>query len=296
MILQEPGPISEHLIFLGDNRVCMYLLMGEKYLLLGGGMSYVVPKIEEQLDHFHIDRSRIMGLLILHSHFDHCTAAPYFKKAYPDWAIMASAGAKKVFGMEKAVKHIARLDLATRNRYGVEERFKGISLEFHPPALFRIVKDGDNIDLGGGVGVTIHETPGHSKCSITVYEPDLKILFPSDAAPLPLMRGGGLMVMANDSLPVYFESLERMAALEVNAVCYEHCGFFIGQDAASVLRKSVELTKEKIVFYHQAIASGADKKDLARSEVAAIVKDSEFDLITDEILMQVCVSMIESVS
>ena len=101
MILQEPGPISEHLIFLGDNRVCMYLLMGEKYLLLGGGMSYVVPMIEEQLDYFGIDCSRILGLLILHSHFDHCTAAPYFKKAYPDWAIMASAGTKKVFGMEK---------------------------------------------------------------------------------------------------------------------------------------------------------------------------------------------------
>lgn len=44
MLIQEPGPISERLVLLGDNNICMYLLMGERYLFLGGGMSYVVPK------------------------------------------------------------------------------------------------------------------------------------------------------------------------------------------------------------------------------------------------------------
>jgi len=84
MRIREAGTISDQLIFLGDQRVCMYLLKGERYLLLGGGMSYVVPTVEEQLDRFGVDRSRITGLLILHSHFDHSTAAPYFMQAWPE--------------------------------------------------------------------------------------------------------------------------------------------------------------------------------------------------------------------
>ena len=67
MRIREAGPISNQLIFLGDKRVCMYLLKGERYSLLGGGMSYVVPAVEEQVDRFGVDRCRIMGLLILHS-------------------------------------------------------------------------------------------------------------------------------------------------------------------------------------------------------------------------------------
>ena len=295
MNIREPGPLSDHLLFLGDEKVCMYLLMGERSLLLGGGMSYVVPTVEAQLDRFGVDRSRIMGMLILHSHFDHCAAAPYFERAYPHWEIMGSQGTEKVFGMEKAVKNIAHLDKATRERYGVDGRFQDISLDFHAPNLTMALKEGDRIDLGGGVEVTILETPGHSKCSITAYAPGLKLLFPSDAAPVPAMKDGGFVVMANDSLPIYLQSLKRMAALTVDGICYEHCGAILGQDAESALRESLKLTGEKADFYRQALASGADKKDLARSEVKMILDNNEFDLITEEIFMQVCLSMIESV-
>ncbi|RJR21765.1 MAG: MBL fold metallo-hydrolase [Desulfobacteraceae bacterium] len=295
MMVQEPGPISEHLIFLGDNRICMYLLMGERHLLLGGGMSHAVPEIEEQLDRFDIDRSRIMGLVILHSHFDHCGAVPYFEKAYPQWEIMGSKGAEKIFGMEKAVKSIARLDKATRERYGVDGRFQDISLNFHAPALTRTLKEGDRIDLGSGVEVSILETPGHSKCSITAYSPGLNLLFPSDAAPLPVLENGGFVVMANDSLPTYLQSLARMADLTVDGICYEHCGAILGPAAQTALEESLKLTKEKIDFYRQALASGVDKRELAHSEVKKILDNSRFGLITEEILMQVCLSMLESV-
>ncbi|OPX39720.1 MAG: hypothetical protein B1H11_02280 [Desulfobacteraceae bacterium 4484_190.1] len=296
MRIREPGPISDHLLFLGDEKICMYLVTGERSLLLGGGMSYLVPPVEAQLDRFGVDRDRIMGMLILHSHFDHCAAAPYFEKAYPHWEMMGSKGTEKIFGMEKAVKNIALLDKATRDRYGLDERFRDISLDFHAPTLTRVLKEGDRIDLGGGVDIAIMETPGHSRCSITASAPALKLLFPSDAAPLPVMREGGFVVMANDSLPIYFQSLERMAALTVDGICYEHCGAVLGQDAEWALRESLKLTREKIDFFHQALDSGADKKDLARSEVKMILNNSEFGLIAEEILMQVCLSMLESVN
>jgi len=295
MNIAQPGPLSDQLLFLGDEKVCMYLLMGERFLILGGGMSYVVPTVEAQMDRFGVDRDRIMGMVMLHSHFDHCGAAPYFQQAYPHWEIMGSKGTAKVFGMEKAAKNIARLDKATRERYGVDERFQDILLDFHAPNLTRALKEGDRIDLGGGLEVTILETPGHSKCSITAYAPGLNLLFPSDAAPLPVMKDGGFVVMANDNLPIYLQSLERMAALSADGVCYEHRGAILGPGAKTALDESLRLTKEKVGFYRKALASGADKKELARSEIKKILENSRFGLITEEILMQVCLSMLESV-
>lgn len=294
MRILQSGPISDNLVQLGDKRVCMYLLKGERYLLLGGGMSYVVPTLEEQLDRFGVDRSRIMGLLILHSHFDHSTAAPYFMKAYPEMEIMASAGTKKVMGIEKAVKSIADLDRATRQQFGVDDQYRGISLEFKPPEITRVLRDGDTIDLGGGVGVSILETPGHSKCSIAAYAPGFRYLFPSDGVPLPILKDGKLMLMANDNIALYLKSLERMIALEVQAVCCEHGGAFHGEDATSFLRQGVELTRKKYDSYRQAMQSGADARELARHEVDKIMKNREFGLTPEEVLLNVLTAMINS--
>ena len=288
------NPISDNLIFIGDEKTSMYVLKGERYLIVGGGMSYVVPCIEEQLDRFGVDRSRIMGLLILHSHFDHITATPYFKQAYPWMEIMASAGTKKVMGIEKAVKSISDLDQATRQRFGVDDQYGSISLEFKPPEITRVLSDGDIIDLGGGVSVSILETPGHSKCSITAYVSDFQYLFPSDGVPLPILKEGRLMLMANDNIVLYLKSLERMATLKVKAVCCEHGGAFYGEDAASFLRQGLELTREKYDFYRQAMQSGADAGELARDELAQIAKDREYSLTPEEVLRDVFTRMIAS--
>jgi len=272
----------------------MYLLKGDRYLLLGGGMSYVVPSVEEQMDRFGVDRDRIMGLLILHSHFDHTTAAPYFMQAYPEMEIMASAGTKKVMGIEKAVKNIAALDRDTRRLYGVDNRFRGISLEFKPPEITRTLGDGDTVDLGGGVGISILETPGHSKCSITAYEPALQYLFPSDGVPLPVLDEGQLMLMANDNIAQYLKSLERMASLEVAAVCCEHGGAVHGEDATSFLQQGLELTRSKYTDYRRAMQSGADARELARHEVDKILKSRAFGLIPEDVLLNVVTAMILS--
>ena len=45
---------------------------------------------------------------------------------------MVSTGTQKVMGIEKAVKSIADLDRVTRQRFGVDDRYGGISLEFEP--------------------------------------------------------------------------------------------------------------------------------------------------------------------
>lgn len=297
MLINKPGYIENNLLLLGDKSVCMYLLKGDEYLLIGGGMSYIVPTIEAQFDKFKIDRSKIMGLLILHSHFDHAGAVTYFSKAYPKMEIFGSKGVEKIFGMEKAVKITAKLDKAARQRFGVADQFSGISLELENPYLTKVLTEGDNLELGNGVNVSIYDTPGHSKCSMMAYVPDQKYLFPSDGMPIPVLADNNFIVMANDNLPIYLKTLERIKELNTlgGVICFEHGGAFIGEDADTYMQKAIELTRNQYEFYRQELEKGADPVKLVKTEVAKIMADGTFNLITEEILTQVFTSMVLSV-
>ena len=96
----------------------------------------------------------------------------YFSKAYPKMKIFGSKGVEKIFGIEKAVKITAQLDRASRQRFGVGDLFNGISLELENPCLTHVLTEGDNLDLGNGINVSIYDTPGHSKCSMMAYVAD----------------------------------------------------------------------------------------------------------------------------
>jgi len=65
----------------------------------------------------------------------------------------------------------------------------------------KIVKEGDEIDLGGGVKWTVYETPGHSPCHLSYFETSEKIVSIGDAT--------GFYVPEKDAIwPNYFISLE----------------------------------------------------------------------------------------
>ena len=68
------------------------------------------------------------------------------------------------------------------------------------------------IDLGGR-HIEIHETPGHSSCSISAYVPQLKALFPSDAVAIPYRDE--YVIAAGSSFEKYQQSLDKLALLDV---------------------------------------------------------------------------------
>lgn len=115
------------------------------------------------------------------------------------------------------------------------------------------------------MGGIILDTSGHSECQTMAYARGLNLILPSDAASLPVMDDGGFVAMANDSLPVYLQSLERMANLSVDGIGYGHRGAILGPGPQTAIKESLRLTKETVGFYHQALAFGGDNKELARS-------------------------------
>ena len=118
MIIDKPGIVTDRILLLGRKESCVYLFKGTgEYVMLGGGMTYIIPDVIKQIKAYKIEEKKIKRIIIFHSHFDHCGIVSYFKKRWPWVSITASARAKELFDIaEKNVKE----------RYETYKRIAGV--------------------------------------------------------------------------------------------------------------------------------------------------------------------------
>ena len=181
----EPGPLREELLLLGSRQVLSYLVKGESYALIGGGTAWGVARLEEQLDEFCVDRRRIRYLVVSHVHHDHCGAVPYLLRRYPWMEVVASAYGADLLVKEKPVRLMRDLNARTLDRLGRPHSHEDVPIDFDLVPVAHRMNDGDELDLGRGLTLRFLSTPGHSRCSMTAYVPELKALFPGDSIPYP---------------------------------------------------------------------------------------------------------------
>ncbi|PIP48741.1 MAG: hypothetical protein COS87_04235 [Chloroflexi bacterium CG07_land_8_20_14_0_80_45_17] len=245
MWIGEPGKITDSLDFLGTHENCLYLLKGKEAMIIGGGMSYIAPSLERQFSGMDFDLKKIKYLVIPHSHFDHCGAVPYLKRKFPWGQIAASAYSKEVFSKEKVVNSIANANKEMIEKLGLESEDEKLNLQFDGIRVDRVVTEGDIIDLGDGIETHFIEAPGHTRCSMAIYVPKLKAIFPSDSAPFPTDDGTALSYpSAQYDYSLYMESLRKLAAYEVEICAFDHHGVFIADQAKSILQQGLELTEK----------------------------------------------------
>ena len=199
------------------------------------GLSYILPDVLAQMKQSGIDPGEITMLLILHSHFDHVGIVPYFKRNYPAIEVLASEAAVKTFEKPKAIEFINsynRLSAGEKN-----ESLNDFDLEWRADIEPSVVREGEIIDLGG-VALQIYETPGHSNCSISAYEPNSGTLFGSDAIGIPF--SDKLFPAMNTNIEQFLNSLEKLRSLKVNLFCADHYGYMNGDEAQKIVSKTIE--------------------------------------------------------
>lgn len=244
MWIQTPGAVNDRLLLLGTPKNTLYLAKGDRYMLIGGGGQWMVPELERQLREYRIDMDRVQYLLIGHSHYDHCGVVPYMRTRYPHLQVLASIEAKRIFDMEKAQRNMRTFSRQVMQDLGLPMEFNGVSLEFDKIHVDRALADGDRVDLGSGLCFDAIETPGHSRCSITLYEPQQKWLFPSDAMSVPVGNGDRFASTASESFIVYLNSLKKLAALDTRLCAWEHYGVMTDEDASDIVRRVMRFTLE----------------------------------------------------
>lgn len=284
MWMREPGEVVDRLHFLGTHDNCLYLLRGEEAMIIGGGMSWIAPSLEEQLSMMDFDPDRLKYLVILHSHFDHCGAVPYLKRKFPRIQVIASAHAAKVLAREKVVSFIATANKQMIDRLGLQDEYERLNLSFDGIQVDRIVAEKDIIDLGDGIEVNFLETPGHTKCSVAAYVPKLKALFPSDAAPPPTEDENEVFYPGPQyDFSMYEESLKKLASCEVEICAFEHYGVVTDDQARKILRQGLNQTeafKNRIVELYRE-TGGLD--ETVQRVGAETVKGSKFEFIDAEL-------------
>lgn len=227
---RQAGKVCDGLWYLGREESGVYFLKGrEGAVLINGGLAHILPDVIAQMESFGLDPRTLTKILILHSHFDHVGIAPYFKRTWPAVEVCASAPAWSILSMPKAVEVANKFSLLAAKMADAEAGLKGLDYEWRDDIRGTVLKDGDRIDLGG-ISLEIRETPGHSSCSITAYEPGLKALFASDAVGIPYEDT--VFPSANSNMAQYLNSLEKLRHLPVAIVGADHYGYVTGDEAA----------------------------------------------------------------
>ena len=238
MRFRKAGKVADHLWYLGCEEAGAYYLEGRNgAIMINGAMSYILPDVLAQMNQFGLDPGKITKFLILHSHFDHVGIVPYFKRTYPTIEVIASAPAWKIFAMPKAIEIMNSFSRISAKQVGAEEALKAYDTEWRDDMTGVPVGEGDRIDLGG-VTLTLMDTPGHSNCSITAYEPNIKAMFASDAAGIPYKDM--IFPSMNTNVMQYLESLEKLKPLAVSYLCADHYGYITGEEAGKFIDLSLE--------------------------------------------------------
>lgn len=162
----------------GKGGEAILIFGSERTVLHDCGMAYCGDKLVRNIE-FALamrDRSKLDGILVSHTHYDHIGALPYVKKRWPDAVVYGAEKAKKVFESEGAKKLMKDLGTAARDLY------KGSSEEILTEGIVidEVVKEGSRIYIGDEY-FNVLETKGHTDCSLTYVLEDRGIMFASES-------------------------------------------------------------------------------------------------------------------
>jgi len=149
--------------------VYAYLIYGKQICLVDSGTASAKEKIFDYMQQTGRDPKEISWLVQTHSHADH-------------------------IGLSAEIKKISRCKVAA---HAAEKAWiEDIELQYRerPTATFRsyvqnsvgvdvVVRDGETLDLGGGLTLEVIHTPGHSNGSVSYLLPADGALFSGDAIP-----------------------------------------------------------------------------------------------------------------
>jgi len=239
-----PFQVTKNITLLGSELFNLYLVKGETYVIIEGGVSGVTYPFLEQLSQLNVPPESISHLVILHSHFDHMMVFPTLKGRFPWMKIVSSDLNRAIFTSEKILAKIfdsdRKITLALKERGMISE-----APNLQPPTFFPldiIVQEGSVLDLGKGMKMEFLEIPGHSPDCLGAILEDEGVLFCSD--------GAGFYTPPDFFRPNYWyrldeaeKSIDKMKAIDPEILCRGHYGAMIGKDLA---RKHLQMNRQCI--------------------------------------------------
>lgn len=195
----------------------IYLLRDEKSVLVDAGTGHNSEFIINKLGRFGFDPENLDVLINTHCHYDHVGGDPFFKEEF-DCDIVAS---------EKTADFL-------REPNGEAILLEMFDADFDSLEVSRRLEDGQTFDLGDSE-LEVIETPGHSVDSISLYEPDEKVLFSGDTV---FGNGIGRVDLPTSDSEEMKKSLKKLSNLDVKELYPGH-GPIVTREAQRCIRRSL---------------------------------------------------------
>lgn len=184
VISHQSGPFSTVSMGLpgdheGKTATRVFFVRGtDRIGLIDSGLYGGLPALKQAFEELGIARSDLDFLLLTHEHMDHVGNNGWLK---------AETGCK-ILGHHARADRVADNMLNARtivHAFPEGEQFDLNTeyLDWMGPTegpIEEFIKDGDAIDLGGGVALEVVEVPGHSMCEVGFFELSTKTLVLAD--------------------------------------------------------------------------------------------------------------------
>lgn len=199
----------------------IYLILDEIITLVDAGTGKNYELVKRNLKKFGVTPRDIDLIINTHCHYDH---------AGGDRAFMKAAGC------ELAIHELDAEPLRSGDKIITLAADFGASLE--PLTPTRVLQEGDQIKLGSLTLEVLH-TPGHTRGSISLYEPRQQFLFSGDTA---FCDGIGRTDLPTGDIRAMANSLRRLAELRVKELFPGH-GRIERKNAGGCLKTVLEFVK-----------------------------------------------------
>lgn len=221
-----------------DRFVYTYLIVSkDEVCLIDCGVSGSQDTIYQYMENLGINPERISMLILTHSHPDHIGSAPSIKGrsgcevfAHPD---------------EKPWIEDVELQYSERPVPNFHSLVEGSVKVDH------VLNEGDTICIGDDAEFEVINTPGHSKGSISLYNPIDKVLISGDSVPLK----GDLPIY--DDAKASFESIKSLRQMEIEILLSS----WDKPKRGDAVLKTLDDASNYLIFIHEKVVEVLNEND-----------------------------------
>jgi len=244
------------LVSMNDPMFPLYILRGEQPVLIDSGVSRMADTFLARIRHV-LGEQKLARIMLTHSHWDHCGALTAIADAHQA-EVWGSPQVVELLQKENVIAFINRLN----RDFAKPEQRDALPL-LHTPHKLNTLSDGERLPLDGGRSLLAVAAPGHTRCSQAyLLEPE-GILFPGDAVGV-MERDGEVRPLFLSSYSDYFESLQRLSRLSVNAIAFCHNRIICGPKAVQAFfKKSQKATETWFETLRSGLLAGRDENAIA---------------------------------
>lgn len=231
LIFNKTGQVSDVLYVTGLAWSPVYLLAIKNPVLFEAGFHCAGRLYADDIRKAVGERNP-KTLFLTHVHWDHCGAAAYLKKVFPELTVAASRISADIVKRPNAQALMKKLSHDVRS---LVARINGVAVDtlledaFVPFEISSLLEDGQVIGIGDGLTVHVVATPGHTRDMLSYYIPEKRILIATEAAGVRDQADQVVTEFLVD-FDMYVASLKRLSLLDVNILCQGHHFVFVGDD------------------------------------------------------------------